>query len=152
MPEQKKTSGKAVGVTGGGGVGLFLIKLASFITDPTWKDLYIASIPMVSILLSEVFTFAWTIYAVDPQEIKLKRRLKALKKQAEAVLNAPSSPVSPEMREKAQARYDVICGIEMGIYPLSIVNTLDGKVSPTAQTPDVKQQFLLCMTMLHEIA
>lgn len=40
MPEQKKTSGKAVGVTGGGGVGLFLIKLASFITDPTWKDLY----------------------------------------------------------------------------------------------------------------
>lgn len=54
MPEQKKTSGKAVGVTGGGGVGLFLIKLASFITDPTWKDLYIASIPMVSILLSEV--------------------------------------------------------------------------------------------------
>ena len=94
---------------------------------------------MVSILLSEVFTFAWTIYAVDPQEIKLKRRLKALKKQAEAVfLNAPSSPVSPEMREKAQARYDVICGIEMGIYPLSIVNTLDGKVSPTAQTPDVK--------------
>ena len=138
MPEQKKTSGKAVGVTGGGGVGLFLIKLASFITDPTWKDLYIASIPMVSILLSEVFTFAWTIYAVDPQEIKLKRRLKALKNQAEAVLNAPSSPVSPEMREKAQARYDVICGIEMGIYPLSIVNTLDGKVSPTAQTPDVK--------------
>lgn len=93
---------------------------------------------MVSILLSEVFTFAWTIYAVDPQEIKLKRRLKALKKQAEAVLNAPSPPVSPEMREKAQARYDVICGIEMGIYPLSIVNTLDGKTSPAAQTQDVE--------------
>lgn len=37
MPEQKKTSGKAVGVTGGGGVGLFLIKLASFITDPHGK-------------------------------------------------------------------------------------------------------------------
>ena len=137
----KKTSGKAVGVTGGGGVGLFLIKLASFITDPTWKDLYIASIPMVSILLSEVFTFAWTIYAVDPQEIKLKRRLKALKKQAEAVLNAPSSPVSPEMREKAQARYDVICGIEMGIYPLSIVNTLDGKVSPQRKRRTLNSSF-----------
>jgi len=125
MPEQKKTSGKAVGVTGGGGVGLFLIKLSGFIADPVWKDLYIAAIPLVSILLSEAFTFAWTIYAIDPQEIRLKRRLKALKKQTEAVLNS-TSPMSTEMREKAQERYDVMCGIEMGIYPLSIIDSLHG--------------------------
>ncbi|MBD8116848.1 hypothetical protein IFR07_08050 [Pantoea agglomerans] len=138
MPEEKKTSGKAVGVTGGGGVGLFLIKLAGFVSDPTLKDLFIASIPMISILLSEVFTFAWTIYAIDPQEVRLKRRLKELKKQAEAVLNATSPPVSQDMRNKAQDRYDVICGIEMGIYPLSVINTLDGKAVSAASTEDAE--------------
>ncbi|CAI2535564.1 Uncharacterised protein [Serratia liquefaciens] len=137
MSEQKKTSGKAVGVTGGGGVGLFLIKLAVFIKDETWRELYIAAIPLVSILLGEAFTFAWTIYAIDPQEVRLRRRLKCLKKQVKSVLDDTESPISQEMRDKAQARYDVICGIEMGLYPLSIVDTLNDKAALAPQQRDV---------------
>ncbi|MBO1109402.1 hypothetical protein [Plesiomonas shigelloides] len=132
MPDDKKGGGKALGITGGGGAGVFLLKFAGLISDPTLRDLYISAIPIVSVLLSEVFTLAWVIYGFDPKELRVKRRLKKLKRQAEAVLKS-DPPVSQDIKEKAQARYDVICQIEMGILPFSVLEAPSSRSEPQAQ-------------------
>ncbi|MEN4168421.1 hypothetical protein [Serratia marcescens] len=135
MSEQKAGSGKAVALTGGGGIGIFLIKLCALIQDPTYRDVCIASVPVVSVLLTELFSFTWVIYALDPKQIRLQRELKRIKKQVQESLSDEN--LSAEMREKAQARYDVIKGIEMGIYPITFLDTGTPSATSSPKQPDL---------------
>ncbi|WP_338860073.1 hypothetical protein [Xenorhabdus griffiniae] len=129
MSEQKKASSKLLSVAGGGGIGMFLMKLPLFSSNPVLRDAYMAAVPLISIALSELFSFAWTIFAIDPHEVRLRRKLRHIKVQLKSNLDDESNSMSPDMRLKAQKRYDTICGIEMGIYPLSIISDLDGVAS-----------------------
>ena len=119
MAEDSKAGGsRAVGIAGGGGVGMFLTQLAPLIMDETKRNIYIAAIPFFALLLGEIFTFLTKLVSLDADKIRLRIRLKFLK--FKLWRGKSDKSVSSELRALAQQRYDIIKGIEMGVYDIDM--------------------------------
>ncbi|MEO3344534.1 hypothetical protein [Enterobacter cloacae] len=117
MAEDSKLGGsRAVGIAGGGGVGMFLTQLAPLIVDETKRNIYIAAIPFFALILGEIFTFLTKLVSLDAEKIRVRIRLKFLKFKLWRGKNDQS--VSQELRDLAEKRYNIIKGIEMGVYDI----------------------------------
>lgn len=115
--ESSSATAKAVGITGGGGVGTMLVSFAELIPDESYKRAAQSMIPIISIMLTTVFTFAWELLRIDPAEFKVRKKLTKMKKLLIKTINDPLA--SNATKEKANERYQVILSIEAGILPLS---------------------------------
>lgn len=123
MAEEEKPSGsKLVGIAGGGGVGAFLIKFAVLVSDPFMRDLYLSSVPFFSLILGHIFTFLSAVVSVDASATQTMFRLKFLK--WKLYWGMKNLKASPQIRELARQRYDVIIGIEMGVYSITSLSEL----------------------------
>ncbi|EBG0543872.1 hypothetical protein FIG92_17470 [Salmonella enterica subsp. enterica] len=119
MAEDSKVNGsRAVGIAGGGGVGMFLTQLAPLIVDETKRNIYIAAIPFFALLLGEIFTFLTKLVSLDADKIRVRIRLKFLK--FKLWRGKSDMSVSEELRTLAKKRYDIIKGIEMGVYDIDM--------------------------------
>lgn len=119
MADENKSGGKrAIGIAGGGGVGAFLTQLAPLIIDETKRNIYIAAVPFFSLIIGEIFTFLAKLVSLDADKIRLMIRLKFLKFKLWRGKNDLS--ISPELRELADQRYNIIKGIEMGVYDIDM--------------------------------
>ncbi|WP_052059351.1 hypothetical protein [Pantoea rwandensis] len=114
--EEKKEGNRAVGVLGGGGLGTFILHFAPMFKDEAKREIFIAAVPFISVLLSEIFTFITALVSLDAQSVRLRIRLKFLKWRL--YWGKKNKSVSQDIRDIAQRRYDVIVAFEMGVYTL----------------------------------
>ncbi|EOE5507780.1 hypothetical protein ACKJUJ_003177 [Cronobacter sakazakii] len=130
--EEKKEGSRAVGVLGGGGLGTFILHFAPMFKNETYREIFIAAVPFISVVLSEIFTFFSALVSLDAQSVRLRIRLKFLKWRLYWAKKNKS--VSSEIRDLAQRRYDVIVAFEMGVYTLGYLKEVLDQ-SPTAIPP-----------------
>ncbi|MDC9612324.1 hypothetical protein PSI19_00160 [Xenorhabdus khoisanae] len=107
------TGNKAIGVAGGSGAGVFLLQFAEMISAD-YRNMYIASVPFVAIILSELFTFVTALITLDPQKLRFKIWLFFNKRRLRRAINGGS--LNSEMLAKAQTRYSICVGIDAGLY------------------------------------
>ncbi|ENG4184580.1 hypothetical protein [Providencia sp. PROV020] len=125
----KKDGNKAVGIAGGSGVGAILIQLAEMVNSD-YRNIYIACVPFIAVLLSEFFTFITALVSLDPKMLRIKIRLKIIKWK---LYWGMRKDIKPELKELARQRYDTIIGIEMGVY------SLDDFFNTIPKPPDAKE-------------
>ncbi|WP_210517592.1 hypothetical protein [Pantoea ananatis] len=130
--EEKKEGNRTVGVLGGGGLGTFILHFAPMFKDPDNREIFIAAVPFISVLLSEIFTFITALVSLDAKSVRLRIRLKFLKWRL--YWTRKNRAVSQEIRDLAQSRYDVIVAFEMGVYNLDYLTQTLAK-PPTATPP-----------------
>lgn len=107
------TGNKAIGVAGGSGAGAFLLQFAEMLS-PDYKNIYIASIPFIAIMLSELFTFVTALIALDPQRLRFKVWLFFNKRKLGKAIK--SGDLNPAMLEQAKTRHSICVGIKAGLY------------------------------------
>ncbi|MDC9591689.1 hypothetical protein PSI23_21005 [Xenorhabdus sp. XENO-10] len=114
MAETKnKKSSRLVGITGGGGLGTILIQMAGMINDPTMKNIYLSAVPFFSLLLGGIFTFIAETCSLDANYIRKRIELKFTKwVLRRGIKTAPTD----DLRSLAEQRYNIILGIEIGVY------------------------------------
>ncbi len=134
--DAKAQSGsRAIGMAGGGGFGVFLTQLAPMFADETYRNIYLAAIPFFSVLLAEVFTFITKLVSLDANRIRLICRLKVLK--LKLYFGKDNLKISSELRAIAQQRYDIIKGIEMGIYSIDDYFNTQPKIPACSVPPEL---------------
>ena len=97
---------------------MFLTQLAPLIVDETKRNIYIAAIPFFALLLGEIFTFLTKLVSLDADKIRVRIRLKFLK--FKLWRGKSDMSVSEELRTLAEKRYNIIKGIEMGVYDIDM--------------------------------
>ncbi|EJD6367744.1 hypothetical protein M0H72_RS02695 [Providencia rettgeri] len=114
--QNKSTGGKAIGIAGGGGAGAIIIQLIEVIgVNPEYKNIYIALVPAISVILSEFFSFIVVLISLDPNKLRFRIWLKITKWR---LWWGMRKKISPELKELAESRYNICVGIEMGIYKM----------------------------------
>ncbi|MEX9929495.1 hypothetical protein AB7W91_21040 [Providencia rettgeri] len=112
--DQNKGAGsKAVGMAGGGGAGVFLMQLADMI-NADYRNLYIATVPIIAVMLSELFTFISALVSLEPQKLRFNIWLFFNKRRLKKAIDSGKLP--PQLLKQAEARYGVCIGINAGIY------------------------------------
>ncbi|MEQ5327020.1 hypothetical protein [Proteus sp. fly-1008] len=111
--QNKGTGSKAVGIAGGGGAGAILMHLADMI-NADYRNLYIAVVPVIAVMLSELFTFISALVSLEPQRLRFNIWLFFNKRRLKKAINNGNLP--PELLEQAEIRYGICMGIEAGIY------------------------------------
>jgi len=138
MAEDSKVEGsRAVGIAGGSGVGMFLTQLAPLIIDETKRNIYIAAIPFFALLLGEIFTFLTKLVSLDADKIRVRIRLKFLK--FKLWRGKTDKSVSAELRALAEKRYNIIKGIEMGVYDIDMYFKQTAAPTPDLATAQPEQ-------------
>ncbi|EMJ7518895.1 hypothetical protein RGL88_000377 [Providencia rettgeri] len=132
--QNKSTGGKAIGIAGGGGAGAIIIQLIEVIgVNPEYKNIYIALVPAISVILSEFFSFIVILISLDPNKLRFRIWLKITKWRLWCGMR---KKISPELKELAESRYNICVGIEMGIYKMEDYwNSAPSPSSSPAQTP-----------------
>ncbi|WP_272515454.1 hypothetical protein [Providencia sp. PROV214] len=132
--QNKSTGGKAIGIAGGGGAGAIIIQLIEVIgVNPEYKNIYIALVPAISVILSEFFSFIVILISLDPNKLRFRIWLKITKWR---LWWGMRKKISTELKELAESRYNICVGIEMGIYKMEDYwNSAPAPSSSPAQTP-----------------